>query len=873
MRSRATVIRPDESAERVRSGQGTLWGERPASSPTVEVVSELVEDRPTPDLAVLDDADRRVAVAALVAEGPAGERVQQLTTLAARLLQAPFVQVSLLGASEQVIAAAHGSQPAGADKQSPVLDSLCSVTAAHGQPLVVSDARAHPWVRHLPPVTSGAVGAYLGVVLRDARGHVLGSLCAYDTVPRAWTEQQVTVLTVLGESVVTELSASRRRREDAAASVRLQLAAAAADLGSYDYDLVTGEMVWDDRMCSLHGYDQATFPGGIEGFDAVVHPDDVVRVHEALAQAVDTVDELVVEYRVLLPGGTERWINARGRVLPDMLGNAARILGAAYDRSAERGVQDELTRLLETMPAGFYRCAKDWTITFINRAAEQILGVPRQDVVGRNLWESFPEGRGTAFEAEYVRARDSGVPGMVEAYFEPLDAHFEVHVWPDAAGLSCFFHDVSDRRKAHDALAAVGQRLSLLARAGDALSASLQPDQVLSVLTDLIVPDLAASLVLAVVGDVAELLGQPASKDETRLFVAHLAHADPELQGVLERVVAGLVLTTSAGSGVGRAIRTGEVQAVDRVPQAWPAERATDPEHLHDMTLLNTGASLTVPLRSALGILGALTVTAAEGRQLDELLVTDLAGRAAIALENALNFVRQSRSATELQRALLPAVAAGVEGVQVATRYLPAVTGALAGGDFFKTVRVQGRLVAVLGDVMGHGSVSAARAGQLHSVIATLALEGHGPGELLGRLGSGIEQIMDLELATLLVCSYDPVTRRLTTASAGHPPPLFAPLDGLPYYLDIEPGAPIGVAADDYQEHVCPLPAGSTVVLYSDGLVERRGESITVGLERLRTAVDQLSLPPEAVADHVLDVLGRRSGGDDDVALLVMSHF
>ena len=835
-------------------------------------MSEVGEDRPAPDLSVLDDADRRAAVAALVAEGPAGERVQQLTTLAARLLRTPFVQVSLLRGSEQVIAAAHGPQLASTDRQSPVLDSLCSVTAAQGEPLVVTDARTHPWVRHLPPVTSGAVGAYLGVVLRDTRGHVLGSLCAYDTVPRAWTEEQVTVLTVLGESVVTELSASRRRREDAAASVRLQLAAAAADLGSYDYDLVTGQMVWDDRMLTLHGYDQATFPGRIEAFDAVVHPDDLVRVHEQMAQAVASVGELLVEYRVLLPGGTERWINARGRVLPDMLGNAARILGAAYDRSAERGLQDELTRLLETMPAGFYRCAKDWTITFINRAAEQILGVRRQDLVGRNLWDAFPDVRGRAFEAEYVRARDSGVPGMVEAYFAPLDGHFEVHVWPDADGLSCFFHDVSDRRKAHDALEAVGRRLSLLARAGAALSASLQPAQVLSVLTELLVPDLAACLVLAVVGDVAELLGQPASKDETRVFVAQLAHADPELRGVLEQVVAGLVLTTSASSGVGRAIRTGEVQAVERAPEQWLAERATDPGHLHNMRLLNTGPSLTVPLRSGLGLLGALSVTAAEGQQLDELLVTDLAGRAAIALENALNFVRQSRSATELQRGLLPAVAAGVEGVQVATRYLPAATGALAGGDFFKTVRVQGRLVAVLGDVMGHGSVSAARAGQLHSVIATLALEGHGPGELLGRLGSGIEQIMDLELATLLVCCYEPATRELTTASAGHPPPLFAPIDGPPYYLDVEPGAPIGVAADDYQEHVCALPVGSTVVLFSDGLVERRGESITDGLERLRTAVDQLRLPPEAVADHVLEVLGRGSGGDDDVALLVMSH-
>ena len=309
-----------------------------------------------------------------------------------------------------------------------------------------------------------------------------------------------------------------------------------------------------------------------------------------------------------------------------------------------------------------------------------------------------------------------------------------------------------------------------------------------------------------------------------------------------------------------------------RVPDELIAERASTPEQAAAILLLNTGPSLSVPVRSAAGALGALTVTAAVGRSLDTLLLTELGNRAAVALDNALIFARRSREITDLQRSLLPREAAAVPGVQVATRYLPAATGALAGGDFFKTIRVDGRLVAVLGDVMGHRSVSAARAGQLHSVIATLALEGHGPGALLGRLSAGVDTIMDLELATLLVCSYDPVRREVTTATAGHPPPLFAPLTGCPSYLDIEPGPPIGVAVDTYAETTWPLESGSTMVLFSDGLIERRGESITEGLERLRQAVEELRLPPEAVADHILHELGRTRGGDDDVALLVMSH-
>ena len=154
-----------------------------------------------------------------------------------------------------------------------------------------------------------------------------------------------------------------------------------------------------------------------------------------------------------------------------------------------------------------------------------------------------------------------------------------------------------------------------------------------------------------------------------------------------------------------------------------------------------------------------------------------------MALENALSYARQDQAATVLQRALLPQHVVDVPGVVVATRYLPAAEQSLAGGDFFRTLAVDGTLVCALGDVMGHGTASAARAGQLHGLVAALALQGLRPGELLGRLSEGIDQLMDLELATLLVCAYDPASRRLTVAAAGHPPPLVAPLTGEPAYV------------------------------------------------------------------------------------------
>lgn len=827
---------------------------------------------PRPDLTSLRSPARVSAVERLVQQGPPGERVQELTSLAAAIVQAPCAQLSLLGGQEQVVAAVHGLELSPEQRRGPLADSLCSVTAASGQALLVSDAAEHPWVRHLPPVASGQVAAYLGVVLTSRDGDVLGSLCVYDDRPRSWHPHDVAALTALARTVAMELERLAQAAQSTSTSVRMELAAGAADLGSYEYDLRSGVLVWDERMMALHGYTPDTFSGAVDAFTAVAHPDDLPGVTAATERAVALMGDLVLDYRVVLPDRTHRWIRARGRVLPDMLGAPTRILGAAYDFSAERSLRDELTRLLETMPEAFLRCGRDWLLTYANAVAEVLTSKPRDELVGKSLWEVFPQIRGTAFEGEYQRARDTGESGVVEVYFEPLGSHFEVHIWPDDQGLSLFFHDVSERKNAAQALDRITDRLSLLAEAGPRLTASLQPREVLGVLAELVVPDLAHWLVLAVVDDVAEQLDVPgAGGDPSRLHLVQLAHQEPEGQALLEQVIARQSLRTSGSSGLSRAVRSGMMDDAGPLLDESLPDRAEEAADLEQRRLLDCGPVLSVPLRSPSGVLGALSV-GSDRAPLDELLIGDLTARAAVALDNALAFVRQNRAATALQSALLPREAPGFPDILVATRYIPASIHALAGGDFFKTVRVDGRLVSMLGDVMGHGTASAARAGQLHSVVATLALEGHGPGALLERLAADVGQMMDLELATLLVCSYDPATRLLTSATAGHPPPLFAPVTGQPYYLELEPGAPIGVAATSYPEHTCPLPSGSTMVLFSDGLVERRDESISVGLERLRAAVNELRLPPEAVADHVLHELSRSAGGDDDVALLVLSH-
>ncbi|MCU1691040.1 MAG: putative sensor protein [Frankiales bacterium] len=823
-----------------------------------------------PDLLGLQQPARTAAVERLVASGPAGARLDRLVALAARQARTSHAQVSLLTARQQVLAAAHGAPLDGSGRSSPLEDSLCSVTAASGRPLAVDDTSQHPWVRDLPPATSGQVGAYLGVPLVSAEGLVLGALCVHDQAPRAWTEADVRQLTELGVVVAEELD------EHAAVStdlgVRARVAADAAELGTFVFHLGEQRLDWDERMAGLHGYSLATFDGSYQAWARTVHPDDVPPVVQALEQARTLLGEIVCEYRVVRPGADTRWVRLRGRVLPDMLGAPAFVVGAAYDASTERNLRDELGRLMETMPSALVRFGRDWRFTYVNADAERIYGRTREQLVGATMYEAFPEVAGTAFDTTYRRVMDGGDPEKLEAYFPPLDATFEVHVWPDEQGLTLFFHDVSDRVRSQDALEHASERLALLASGGARLSRTLQPAQVLGVLADVVVPQLAGSIVTAVTPAVAEALGLAPMADPEQLYIATVRHRSwgPEAAPDLSRRLTPARRTADAGLRL--AARTGRVHALESVPEQLPADRGAADGAAVRQERPCSGPRLSVPLVAPAGVLGAFTVVSDDDAPLDELLLLDLASRAAVSLDNAMTYARQHRAATVLQAALLPATPTRVGDVQLATRYVPAVAEALAGGDFFKTVQVGRRLVCALGDVMGHGTPSAARAGQLHGLVAALALQGLTPGALLGQLAAGVDQMLSLELATLLVCSYDPDTRTLVAATAGHPPPLLVPSAGRQAdYLDVVPGAPLGVTADTYPETTVVLPAGTAVVLFSDGLVERRGESLTDGLERLRCAVDG-GLTPDGLADRLCDRLLSAGGSDDDVALLVLTH-
>jgi PAS domain S-box-containing protein len=157
----------------------------------------------------------------------------------------------------------------------------------------------------------------------------------------------------------------------------LDLTVAAAGIGTFDWDLTTGTLNWDERLLELFGYDPDRFARRIEASNARLHPDDVDRVGALLTRGIDTVGEYSAEYRVCLPGGQQRWLAAHGRALADEHGGAARLLGAAWDITDRRRAQDRIAAVVEAMAVGFIALDRDWVMTHPNAETERISGTAR----------------------------------------------------------------------------------------------------------------------------------------------------------------------------------------------------------------------------------------------------------------------------------------------------------------------------------------------------------------------------------------------------------------------------------------------------------------------------------------------------------------
>ncbi|MBI0312411.1 SpoIIE family protein phosphatase [Streptomyces javensis] len=497
---------------------------------------------------------------------------------------------------------------------------------------------------------------------------------------------------------------------------------------------------------------------------------------------------------------------------------------------------------------------------------------------------------GLAPDAHGRRITDVGLPseiaGLLASGREATDEVYEVgnrllavnqrpaerggQPWGSVATL----RDTTELRALTDKADRAYARLRLLYEAGVRVGSSLDMEGTAQELTRVAVPRFAD---YATVDLHEAVLGgeEPDDRDSPLRRAAFSGiRQDPPLRRVGERVSSFPVTQRAGGTGQARVFAVGDLPShPDWAPQ--------DPERLGWVREYGIHSLLTVPL-SARGVrLGQAAFWRSGGTpQFDEedrTFAEELAGQAAVAIDNARRYAREHATTLALQESLLPRGRPEQQAVVAAQRYLPAPGGVR--GDWFDVIPLSGARVAlVVGDVVGHGLHAAATMGRLRTAVRNFSVVDLPPDELLARLDDVVDQLDREEAdtgggagaagATCLYAVYDPVSRHCTLARAGHPPPALVRPDGSVTFLDLPAGPPLGLGGRLYEAAETELPEGSRLVLYTDGLVQDRERDIEAGLDRLREALTDADPDPERACDTVMAALlsPRRT---DDVCLLI----
>lgn len=252
----------------------------------------------------------------------------------------------------------------------------------------------------------------------------------------------------------------------------------------------------------------------------------------------------------------------------------------------------------------------------------------------------------------------------------------------------------------------------------------------------------------------------------------------------------------------------------------------------------------------------------------DVRVAQDLASRAALAIDNARQYTLEHTMALELQRALTSEPGNPNPDIEMASRYLPAGHRALVGGDWFDSIALpSGRTLQVVGDVMGHGFTAAVAMSQYRSLLRTIAASDVPVERILAEADHRLANIGIERMATCLLALIDPAEGTCTLSSAGHLPPALLRPEGRADIVPVPTGPPLGTDLGTYEALTIPLPSAATLLMYTDGLVERRGTDIDASLEHLT----RLYLATDRPLEHLLDTLLTRlvhGQAEDDVTLL-----
>ncbi|MFI8288181.1 SpoIIE family protein phosphatase [Streptomyces sp. NPDC085614] len=304
----------------------------------------------------------------------------------------------------------------------------------------------------------------------------------------------------------------------------------------------------------------------------------------------------------------------------------------------------------------------------------------------------------------------------------------------------------------------------------------------------------------------------------------------------------------------------------DSYPVLWP--------HISGLGITSAAYLPLIAQARPIGALGLLyndkTGFSADERN----LLVALGSSIAQSLQRAMLYEQEHDLAEGLQQAMLPRRIPDVPGAQIAVRYRSARLGRDIGGDWYDVIPLPGgRVGAVIGDVQGHDTHAAAVMGQLRIVLRAYAAEGHTPATVMARASVFLHELDTDRFATCTYAEADLATGVVQVVRAGHVDPLIQDTDGTSRRLPVEGGLPLGLSAEfgrlDYPVTTLELDPGQTLLLYTDGLVEKRGSDLAEGMRWLSALVRGGPRDLQDLADHLCEVVDER-GGEDDVAILLL---
>ncbi|OKK03563.1 diguanylate cyclase [Streptomyces sp. CB03234] len=500
-------------------------------------------------------------------------------------------------------------------------------------------------------------------------------------------------------------------------------------------------------------------------------------------------------------------------------------------------------------------------ITFVSSGAETLLGRGRPQLIGRVLWEALPWFGRPAYEDNFRAALLSDEPVHFLAHRDP-ESWLSVSLYPGHEGLTMTFAAAEQPAYTPGSVASPGAGLGSPA---DRASMPYRPVALAIALTEAV----TARQVSAVVTE--ELLPAFGGRQLAIYLLSerhlHLAWETGFPQGFLDRFD-GVGLDARL-PGV-ETLTTGRpifFESMQRLAAAYPGI----PMDAH------VGARAFLPLIASGRPVGSCILGFDQPRGFspeERTVLTALAGLIAQALERARRYDSEAALARGLQDALLPHTLPRLHDVDTAGRYLPGTQGMEVGGDWYDVIDTGRGIALIIGDVQGHGVAAAATMGQLRSAVRAFALSGHDPEEVM----SGTNRLLiDLDAGQFATCCYivlDAATGLTRAVRAGHLQPLLRHPDGTTEVLDLPGGVVLGVDPEAaYPVTELRLAPGDVLALFTDGLVERPGTDIDLGIERLRGALSGVGASPlAATAERLIREATGAHDRPDDIALLLAAR-